>query len=233
MPPARSLLTTARDVDPRFLLLSFASGSMDALSFLKLGEVFTSAMTGNTALLGLALGRGNLLAASRSLAAFLGFLAGVSLGALLLRTDDAAARWSAAVLRVIRIETGCLLAFCALWLAAASPAAAAALYGLILLSALAMGLQTAAVAHMRVPGVTTTYFTGTLATVIGGVIGRRGAPGPPGRDTRRQGLIFLAYLVSACLTGVVAQHSATILAILPLAAVSAVAFGAGAGARRA
>ena len=31
-------------------LLSFASGSMDALAFFNLGQVFPSAMTGNTAL---------------------------------------------------------------------------------------------------------------------------------------------------------------------------------------
>jgi Protein of unknown function (DUF1275) len=44
--------------DVGLALLGFASGSMDALAFFNLGEVFPSAMTGNTALLGLALGQG-------------------------------------------------------------------------------------------------------------------------------------------------------------------------------
>jgi hypothetical protein len=48
-------------------MLGFASGSMDALAFFNLGEVFPSAMTGNTALLGLALGQGDVIAASRPL----------------------------------------------------------------------------------------------------------------------------------------------------------------------
>jgi uncharacterized membrane protein YoaK (UPF0700 family) len=51
--------------DVGLALLGFASGSMDALAFFDLGEVFPSAMTGNTALLGLALGQGNVIAASR------------------------------------------------------------------------------------------------------------------------------------------------------------------------
>jgi hypothetical protein len=42
--------------DVGLALLGFASGSMDALAFFNLGEVFPSAMTGNTALLGLVLG---------------------------------------------------------------------------------------------------------------------------------------------------------------------------------
>ena len=45
--------------DVGLALLGFASGCMDALAFFNLGEVFPSAMTGNTALLGLALGQGD------------------------------------------------------------------------------------------------------------------------------------------------------------------------------
>ncbi len=37
--------------------LSLGSGCTDVLSFLKLGDVFTSPMTGNTALLAIAIGR--------------------------------------------------------------------------------------------------------------------------------------------------------------------------------
>ena len=62
--------------DVGLALLGFASGSMDALAFFNLGEVFPSAMTGNTALLGLALGQGHVIAASRPFVAFAGFLAG-------------------------------------------------------------------------------------------------------------------------------------------------------------
>src|SRR5215211_435816 len=66
-------------------LLSFTAGSMDAIAFLALGDVFTSAMTGNTVLLGLAIGQGQVSAALHSLAAFLGYALGVALAVLPLR----------------------------------------------------------------------------------------------------------------------------------------------------
>src|ERR1700674_2465812 len=62
-------------------LLGFASGSMDALAFFNLGEVFPSAMTGNTALLGLALGHGHLIAGSRPCVGVAVFLAGAAVAA--------------------------------------------------------------------------------------------------------------------------------------------------------
>ena len=37
-------------------LLACAAGAVDALSFLRLGDVFTANMTGNTVLLGIAVG---------------------------------------------------------------------------------------------------------------------------------------------------------------------------------
>src|SRR5437660_11648422 len=60
-------------------LLSFASGATDVLAFIKLGHLFTSAMTGNTALLAIALGQGHVAAAGRSLTALLGFALGLAL----------------------------------------------------------------------------------------------------------------------------------------------------------
>ena len=51
--------------------LSFASGCTDVLTFLKLGNVFTSAMTGNTALLAIEIGRSDMAGASRALMALL------------------------------------------------------------------------------------------------------------------------------------------------------------------
>jgi uncharacterized membrane protein YoaK (UPF0700 family) len=66
-------------------LLSFTAGSMDAIAFLALGDVFTSAMTGNTVLLGLAIGQGQVSAAMHSLTAFLGYAFGVALAVLPLR----------------------------------------------------------------------------------------------------------------------------------------------------
>ena len=62
------------------VVLAFTSGFIDALSFLGLG-VFASVQTGNTVLLGLAIGSGKIFQALVSLAAITGYIGGVALGA--------------------------------------------------------------------------------------------------------------------------------------------------------
>ena len=53
--------------DAMVLVLTWAAGGVDAISYLGLGHVFTANMTGNAVLLGLAVGQGQGLAALRSL----------------------------------------------------------------------------------------------------------------------------------------------------------------------
>lgn len=60
--------------------LTFAAGLIDALSFLALGGVFSSFMSGNTVLLGLRIGLGDFPLALNSMVAILGYIAGVALG---------------------------------------------------------------------------------------------------------------------------------------------------------
>lgn len=59
------------------VLLAATSGYIDAVNYLHLGHVFTSNMTGNTVLLGIALGQAQWLAALRSGVALVGYLCGV------------------------------------------------------------------------------------------------------------------------------------------------------------
>jgi uncharacterized membrane protein YoaK (UPF0700 family) len=60
--------------------LTFASGAMDVASFTRLGSVFTSVMTGNIVLGGLAVARGSLALASHTAVAIVGYVAGVVAG---------------------------------------------------------------------------------------------------------------------------------------------------------
>src|SRR5262249_12442979 len=62
---------------------AFAAGSVDAVSYLGLGHIFTANQTGNLALLGLAIGQGNSLTVMCSLASLSGFLVGVVLAHLI------------------------------------------------------------------------------------------------------------------------------------------------------
>src|SRR5712691_993515 len=68
--------------DPMLLALTWAAGSVDAISYLGLGHVFTAMMTGNTVLLGLALAQGEVWAVLRSIIALVGFAAGAAVSAL-------------------------------------------------------------------------------------------------------------------------------------------------------
>ena len=63
-----------------FLLvgLTFAAGSVDAISYLALGRVFTANMTGNIVLLGLAVAQSLGPQTERSLVALAAFAAGVA-----------------------------------------------------------------------------------------------------------------------------------------------------------
>src|SRR5262245_64934360 len=79
------------------LLLSLAAASLDAISYLGLGRVFTAMMTGNTVLLGLALAQGEVLAALRSILALIGFAIGVFVGAIIVERESELAEWPASV----------------------------------------------------------------------------------------------------------------------------------------
>jgi hypothetical protein len=121
--------------------LSLASGCMDVLSFLKLGYVFTSAMTGNTALLAIAIGHGRLLAAFRSLCALLGFALGVVLATLLYAPWNAEQRARGALTRILLVELVFLGGCATLWSACVEPIPPTVLYAVIALAALSMGMQ--------------------------------------------------------------------------------------------
>ena len=62
------------------IALTFASGAADVASFTRLGGVFTSVMTGNIVLWGLAVARGSLTLASHTAVSIAGYIAGVAVG---------------------------------------------------------------------------------------------------------------------------------------------------------
>ena len=157
---------------------------------------------GNTALLGLALGQGNLVAASRPLVAFAGFLtaasaaaAGVDLwldGCPVSRAD----RWLLAV-------EACLLAmFAVAWQFSDRPISGVGLYGLIVLASSAMGIQSLAARLVDRPGITTVVFTSTLtaiATAVTAALLRR--PHRLTFATKRQIGMFLIFGARAIVAG--------------------------------
>ena len=205
--------------DVGLALLGFASGSMDALAFFNLGEVFPSAMTGNTALLGLALGQGDVIAASRPFIAFAGFLAGAAAAAASVDLWLNKLPAPRAVCWLLVIEA-CLLAAIALaWQFIDWPITGGELYGLIVVTSSGMGVQSVAARLVGRSGITTVVFTSTLTSIV--TSATEAMLRPPHRlpfATKRQIWMFLIYGVGAAIAGLLSAHGAWI-AFLPFVAV--------------
>jgi uncharacterized membrane protein YoaK (UPF0700 family) len=138
---------TARHLIP----LALAAGCVDAVSYLRLGEVFTANMTGNTVLMGIALAQGHGAAFARSATALGGFCAGVAAGRLPRRAVPGLAGEAALLLGLAALGAWVLHVH----------------VPLIALSGAAMGLQTAtARRHGELEGVKVTYITGTVTTLV-------------------------------------------------------------------
>ena len=215
----------------QILLLTWADGSMDALGYLGLEHVFTANMTGNTVLLGLAAGRGQLLAALRSLSALLGFLAGVAIGAVAIQRQKPASSIKRAISRAVLVEGVVLLLFTLLWHLPADATGPAAVLVLTALAAIAMGIQSAVVRRMNLPGIATTYITGTI-TSLAGLTNRliraqalSRSTGIAGRATMRghrvqlQAGVFLVYGIAAVMSGVFQMRVPALVAFSPLGAI--------------
>jgi uncharacterized membrane protein YoaK (UPF0700 family) len=145
--------------------LSLAAGCVDALGYLGLGQVFVANMTGNTVLLGLAIGQADGRDVLQSGTALGGFVLGVAVGAAIVERGPERALWTPAVTAALGLEFFVLGAFAAGWLLEGSEPSGVAVYLLIVASALAMGVQSAAVRRLQVAGVSTTYVTGTLTSL--------------------------------------------------------------------
>jgi len=151
-----------------FLLyaLTFVAGGMDAISFIGLGQVFTANMTGNTVLMAIAVGSGKFLAASRSVVALLGFAAGAMLSGRLVDPGRHKILWSRSVTRVLVVEFAISVVFALAWFFNHGSNNQFDIQGLIVLSALSMGLQSGAARRLSVSGVSTVVVTSMLTSLM-------------------------------------------------------------------
>jgi uncharacterized membrane protein YoaK (UPF0700 family) len=211
------------------IALTFISGAMDVASFTRLGNVFTSVMTGNIVLWGLAVARGSLSLASHTAVSIAGYIAGVAGGtwiAYRVRTaspdaaeepgDDAgpARAVSRDVRWALRVELVLLAGFAVGWeISGASPAGWAQ-FCLLAIAAAAMGVQSAAVKDVGLDHVSTTYLTGTLTGLVSSLV-------RPDQDTphgvRRFG-VLIGLAAGASLSGLFIATAADGVPALPLAA---------------
>jgi uncharacterized membrane protein YoaK (UPF0700 family) len=155
--------------DSLVVLLTVTTGAVDAASFLALGHVFGSVITGNLVLLGVAANAAQPGLAAHSGVALAGYMAGVAIGApIAVHADDHGRTWPPSVTVTLVVELGVLAAFSITWeLAGAAPHGAVEL-ALVAVLAAAMGLQAAAV--RRLGQMSSTYLTSTLTGLVAGLV---------------------------------------------------------------
>ena len=200
------------------LLLSLAAGSADAAGYLTLGHVFTSNMTGNVVLLGIAIGQGHPGDTARSLFVLVLFMLGFALGVRLdrgIRQGD----WPRLAARLIRLEKIALLLFALGWTFVPRDVVAIQ-YALLALLAVAMGLQSAVMNRLHAPGVGTTAITTTISALVSGLVSLAvpGLAGTDGSAIRFQAGVLFLYCLGAAISGLLFVHNPWLAGWIPIAA---------------
>lgn len=146
-------------------ILAITSGSADGWSYIGLGHAFVANMTGNTVLLAVSifLEHHDVLHPLISLRCY---AAGVAFGSFLTRDVKEGSLWSKSTSSVLLVESLILFAATVAWLsknAILSPRLKDLVLGCV---AAAIGLQSGAMLALKLPGIITTYITGTWTTLI-------------------------------------------------------------------
>ncbi len=200
-------------------MLALTTGAVNAVTFLRLGTVFSSVITGNMALLGIAVGQRDGELALNGGLAVAGYGLGVFIGGAM---SGASARqhavWPRRTTVTLAAELLVLLGFTAGWLATDGRPAGGARLVLLVIPAAAMGLQSSAV--RRLGHMSSTYLTSTLTGILEAFSGGR----RPAHWQRSTGALLA--LVAGAALGSAATSSAALVPVavlVPLAAVLACA----------
>jgi uncharacterized membrane protein YoaK (UPF0700 family) len=183
--------------DVLLVALTVSTGAVDALSWLGLDKVFSAFMTGNLVFLGFRTGGAGGPSVPRVLAAVAAFALGAALAArIVASTKGSRSVWP----RLVTVALGAVLvvqgAFVALWVGVGAYPSSRAGDVLIAMSALAMGMQTAAVFSLGVRAVFTTAATATWAVLMGDLSGWS-----PSRGERRRLAAVLVGLFAGAVVG--------------------------------
>ena len=155
--------------DSLVVLLTLTTGAVDVTSFLALGSVFSSVVTGDMVLLGAAAGTGRAELAVHSGVALAGYMVGVLAGAPLAEwRHHAGGTWPPSVTVTLAAELVILAAFSVGWELTGTHPSGGAQLALVAVLATAMGLQAAAV--RRLGQMSTTYLTSTLTALVAGLV---------------------------------------------------------------
>ncbi len=202
------------------VVLTLVTGCADATGFLALGGAFSSVMTGNMVLLGLSAGHTEAALAITSGSAIISYVVGVLLGAhiagVAVPGDPV---WPRQVTRSLTAEAVVLLSFLLVWEVTLGDRSSGAALALLMIAAGALGIQSSAIQRFGVSGLSSTYLTGTLTTLIGAIAARS-----PHRTLLPSAQVLTALIVGAGVGALVVEHLpwlSPILIIVPLVVVIA------------
>jgi uncharacterized membrane protein YoaK (UPF0700 family) len=195
------------------LALTFSTGTVDAVSYLGLGHVFTANMTGNVVLLGFGIARAGGLPIVAPIVSMATFLLGSGVGGAMARR--LAHRHATHVASALGIEAVLLL--CATVVAAAADPHPGTFAGDVTIAfmAAAMGVRNATVRRLGVPDLTTTVLTMTLTALAA----ESTLAGGTGKGTLRRTSAVVAMLAGAIAGALMLRTGPT----LPLAFAAALA----------
>lgn len=209
---------TLRQRHALVVVLTMVTGVADAIGFLALGGAFSSVMTGNMVLLGLSLSGGDWELARHVGLAILSFMIGVATGTWISgKSSSNDSVWPPRVSAALGVEAALLLTFLIVWEVTLGDRNMLIEQLLLGLAALSLGIQSSAVQRFGVPGLSSTYLTGTLTKLVATFAG-----GKPFREQLPGLVILLALIAGAAVGGVVVTTLpwlAPVLMLVPLMAV--------------
>jgi uncharacterized membrane protein YoaK (UPF0700 family) len=145
---------------PMLVGLTVVTGLVDAFSYLELGHVFTANMTGNVVVLAFALAGAKGFSIGASVSALAAFWVGAFLGGRL--AGRFGSHRGELLSIAVFVQSACFSAAVIINLLNRHPLPAGGRYPLVVLLAVAMGIQNATVRRLAVPGLTTTVLTLTI-----------------------------------------------------------------------
>jgi uncharacterized membrane protein YoaK (UPF0700 family) len=214
------------------VVLAMAAGSADGWSYFGLGHSFVANMTGNTVLIGLAIFQinGDVVHPFISLSFY---CTGVLFATYLTRRIPPGDKWRKPISLALLVEAFLMTAAAVIW-ATRHHSMRSHFPGLnVLLAgvAFAIGIQSGAMLQLRIPGIVTTYITGTWTNLISGLVRRFASESKrlPGTVLEFEHRLFLqagilaAYFVSAAITGWLFRSMPEAAGVLPAGCVLLVA----------
>jgi uncharacterized membrane protein YoaK (UPF0700 family) len=222
--------------DLLLMLLTVASGAIDAISYLALGKVFTAFMTGNIVFLGLRTARAGDFGVVRITVALAAFSAGVLLARLIAKSlrnsdrkfgrssDRRSGVWPRELTTALGIVVITQAGFLAVWVAAGGWPSDRVANILVGIWALGMGVQSAAALSFGVTGVFTTAATGTVVVLMDSFA----AWSHPARERARLAGLLISLFSGAVAGGLLLKYARVYAPVLPLiGAISSLAIAVG------